>query len=93
MLRMNDEFFETIDSDIRKVSALIRNGKYREAITILNRCMRRLEKFAEKAKGADRLRAIALMKALGQIQTELSEKQIDSIKEESISEEELLDLI
>ena len=83
-------FFENINYEISKVSKLIQKGRYREAITILNRCMRKLEKFIEKAKGPERLKAIALMKAIGQIQTELSEKQLEKVREDIISEEDLL---
>lgn len=84
------DIFEVIKQDVKKALEMMNRGNETLAINILNRCMRRLEKYLETAKGSERLKAISLMKFIGQIQTNISERKLESIKEDEIHEEEVL---
>ena len=68
----------TILEDIKKefdnALKLADEGKEKEAILIMSRCMRKLENYIKEAKGKNRIRAIVLLRQIGKKHTELSER-------------------
>ncbi len=60
---------------------LVSEGNEREALMIINRCMRALEKYIQGASGVERIKAVMLLRNLGKIQTELSNRQFNPEKD------------
>mgnify|MGYP000241628542 FL=1 len=56
---------------LRKISDLIEAGNSWEALILINRCVRKLDKFIQGASGPEKLEALVLMRKLGKIQIEL----------------------
>jgi len=56
---------------LRKVGDLIETGNSWEALILISRCVRKLDKFIQKARGPEKLEALVLMRKLGGIQAEL----------------------
>ena len=78
---MGEDFLEDLKGEIKKAVSLAREEHYKEAVTILTRCMRKLEAFIGKVEGAKKLEAIMLLKTIGNLQTEYSEKYLEKMRE------------
>ena len=66
---------DEIEKKFQEAIKLANNGKEKKAIVIMSRCMRALERYIGRSHGADRIRAIILLRKIGKIHTELSEKE------------------
>jgi len=60
---------------------LIDEGQEKEALVILNRCMRALERYIRNASGPQRIKALILLRNVGKIQTQISENQFNPEKD------------
>jgi len=60
---------------------LIDEGQEKEALVILNRCMRALERYICNASGPQRIKALILLRNVGKIQTQISENQFNPEKD------------
>jgi len=72
---------EDIQREFDNALKLADEGKAKEAILIMSRCMRKLERYIKEAKGRSRIRAIVLLRQIGKKHTELSERYFHPTEE------------
>jgi len=65
---------EDIEKMFNEAIELAKKGREKDAITLMGRCMRLLERYIQSAVGAKRVRAIMLLRNIGKMHTELSNK-------------------
>lgn len=61
---------------------LVKSGNVKEALITINRCIRRIDQYIQRASGPERLKALILLRKFGQLQTKISDKQMRKISED-----------
>ncbi len=73
---------DDVEREFNNALKLAEEGREKEAIVIMSRCMRRLERYISEAGGRERIRAIILLRQIGRKHTELSERQFQITEED-----------
>ncbi|MCR8432746.1 MAG: hypothetical protein NDP13_02955 [Crenarchaeota archaeon] len=60
---------------LKEVDALLESGNELEALAVINRWIRKLDRYIVHAQGHQKLKALILIKKFGQIQSELEKSQ------------------
>ena len=68
---------EEVQERYREALELIDAKRYKEAADILGRCMRILERIAEKSHGAEMLKAVTMLRNIGKLHAQLSRRIIN----------------